>query len=149
MSKGQNIENGHVCCQIKYAFTSQNTVDQRNSEKSTVGINGSKTLQGVIRIVFCGDQNSCGQNSDKMRSNTGCKSKQKPAYKPFIKVRLVNGQNHAGIDDHQKEPGNGFISILADNSDSEKKNGEQHDEQHFQKLIKNKYKQDRIVLIYV
>lgn len=100
MSPCEVIKYGNISGQVKYAFASQYTVDKRNPDKSAVGINSAKTVNGKIFIVFFGNQKSGNEDPDKMSSECSHKRKQKPFDQPCIIVGLVDCDDQTGIYDH-------------------------------------------------
>ena len=72
-----------------------------------------------------------------MGCSRSCKRDHKSADQSRVIRCLVNGNDQAGIDNHQKKIRQRPVSLLSDQSDFITKIGKKHDEKHFEQLVKD------------
>ena len=133
----KNVKYSHVCGQIENTLTSENTVDQRNTNKATVGIYSGKLIDHVIGILFITKQEFGYEDCKDVRDKCGDKRKQKSLYENGIIVGLIDHNDQNRVNKHQQKIGNGFASFFGNKPDSYADDANDKDNQHFYQLIKN------------
>lgn len=101
----KNVKYSHVCGQIENTLTSENTVDQRNTNKATVGIYSGKLIDHVIGILFITKQEFGYEDCKDVRDKCGDKRKQKSLYENGIIVGLIDHNDQNRVNKHQQKKG--------------------------------------------
>ena len=146
MGPGEQVEHNNVGGQKENAVAAKHTVDQRDTDKSTVGIHSVIALDVGVRAAFGTDQKCCHQDSDNVAEHGGAERNKQSPYKFRLIVRLICGDNDERIHDKKQEIGYGFVSLLIYQFDFITQNSEQHNEEHLHKLLKDQNKHNRYTL---
>ena len=140
MGPGQDVEYGHIGGQKENALTSEHAVDQGDSDKTAVRVGSGKTFQGIVRIVFFGNQKMGNKKADHMGDQSSSKCGQQSPDQSRIVICLKDGDDQAGIYHHQQKVGEIPVSFLVDDMQAVTEERKDHNEQHFDQLIHNQDK---------